>query len=95
MICPYKDKYRVKILGARWDVEVKQWYFAPRKNGKYTESHFAEWLPSEMYMSVLPLLSQTVDCASAVKKPKLNSTKETVSSETKRDIKVGNKRQKN
>lgn len=37
---PYEEKEEVKMLGARWDPEIKKWYVPDNKSAK----PFARWI---------------------------------------------------
>jgi hypothetical protein len=37
---PYKEKDEVKMLGARWDPQIKKWYIPADQNPKL----FARWI---------------------------------------------------
>ena len=49
----YKDRERVKGLGARWDPERKQWYVPEGRD----LAPFATWLPAELQTALSTLES--------------------------------------
>ena len=40
---PYKEKEEVKVLGARWDPQIRKWYIPADQNPK----PFARWIMEE------------------------------------------------
>ena len=50
--CSYKDKDEVKLLGARWDPDVRKWYIPMGLD----RSKFRKWTPKSSTSSFLKVI---------------------------------------